>query len=288
MKSSARTAASPLHRLSLWAIAGVLALGATVATSIAVQAQDAIIDISTVTDELGTYLVDEAGLTLYYFGLDGPGAPTCDGECLTTWPLLLVGDGQFPFGDDSVTGTLSFAVRDDGARQATYRGRPLYYFAADEAAGDTLGNSIAFVWWVAAEDGSLVDAVPLEESEVAKEPELTLQASTTELGTFITGADGRTAYYLTIDSSPGVSLCSGGCLDAWSPVTLSEAAEVAAGEGLPGVVGVISAADGSPQVTYDGRPLYYFDGDLAAGDTNGQGLNGQWFVASADGQIRNE
>jgi hypothetical protein len=37
------------------------------------------------------------------------------------------------------------------------------------------------------------------------------------------------------------------------------------------------------QVTIDGHPLYTFSGDTAAGDTNGEGIGGVWFVASPDG-----
>ena len=62
-------------------------------------------------------------------------------------------------------------------------------------------------------------------------------------------------------------------------------AGVKAGEDVPGVIGVITATDGSLQVTYDGRPLYYFAGDQAAGDTNGQDVGGVWFVASTDGLV---
>ena len=187
--------------------------------------------------------------------------------------------GETPAGDASVTGTLSFAERDDGISHATYRGRPLYYFAGDEAAGDTNGQGANDVWWVAAEDGSLVNAAPPES------PELTLQAGTTDLGTFITGADGLTAYYFTVDTSPGVSLCPGDCLAAWPPVTVSDGAMVAAGADVPGVIGMITATDGSPQATYDGRPLYYFAGDQTAGDTNSQNVGDVWFVATVDGLI---
>ena len=283
MRSTSIATISPLRRLSSLAIAGALALGGAAVTSVAVRAQDdATIDISTVSNDLGTYLVDSAGATLYYFVPDAPGLSVCAGDCLTAWPALLVGDFEFPFGDDSVTGTLSFTVRDDDTRQATYRGRPLYYFAGDQAAGDTNGQGVNDVWFVAAEDGSLPNMAAPEA------PELTLEASTTDLGTFIIGVDGRTAYYFTIDSSPGVSLCEGDCLAAWPPVTVSEGAAIGAGEGVPGVLGVISATDGTPQVTYDGRPLYYFAGDQAAGDTNGQNMGGVWYVATVDGQIHTE
>ena len=37
------------------------------------------------------------------------------------------------------------------------------------------------------------------------------------------------------------------------------------------------------QVTYNGHPLYYFSGDQAPGDTNGQGIGDIWFVVSPAG-----
>ena len=34
-------------------------------------------------------------------------------------------------------------------------------------------------------------------------------------------------------------------------------------------------------MTVNGQPLYYFAGDKAAGDTNGQGVAGKWYVVGA-------
>ena len=40
--------------------------------------------------------------------------------------------------------------RDDGREQVTYNGLPLYYFANDKAPGDTKGQGVGGVWFVAA------------------------------------------------------------------------------------------------------------------------------------------
>jgi len=40
------------------------------------------------------------------------------------------------------------------------------------------------------------------------------------------------------------------------------------------VLGTITRADGTTQVTISGQPLYYYASDKAAGDANGQGLGG--------------
>lgn len=50
-----------------------------------------------------------------------------------------------------------------------------------------------------------------------------------------------------------------------------------------GEVGTITGVDGAPQLTLDGWPLYYFAGDAAPGDTNGQDVGGVWWVMSPEG-----
>jgi predicted lipoprotein with Yx(FWY)xxD motif len=279
VRTSATATESPARRLRLLTIAGAVALMAASVVSGAARAQDDEASVGTSEGDLGTYLVDGAGATLYYFEPDAPGASVCTGDCLTAWPALAADLDQPPLGDETVTGTFGSIARDDGNVQATYRGRPLYYFAGDQAAGDTNGHAVSDVWWVAAEDGSLPNATAPAEAA------LTLQAASSDLGDFITAADGRTAYYFSVDSVPGVSACVDDCLAAWPPVTPVADGAVAAGEGIPGVVGLITATDGSSQVTYDGRPLYYFAGDQAAGDTNGQAISDVWWVATVDGLL---
>jgi predicted lipoprotein with Yx(FWY)xxD motif len=113
----------------------------------------------------------------------------------------------------------------------------------------------------------------------------TVNSTTTELGTFLTDADGRTLYFFTMDTAPGASVCEGGCLDNWPILAVAADGSLAAGEGVTGVLSAFTRADGTMQATYDGRPLYYFVGDAAAGDVLGQGLNDVWFVAAVDGSV---
>jgi predicted lipoprotein with Yx(FWY)xxD motif len=57
-------------------------------------------------------------------------------------------------------------------------------------------------------------------------------------------------------------------------------ADVKAGAGASGAITLVTRDDGKMQVAYKGLPLYYFNKDAAAGDVNGQGVGGVWFVAA--------
>jgi predicted lipoprotein with Yx(FWY)xxD motif len=104
-----------------------------------------------------------------------------------------------------------------------------------------------------------------------------------KLGDHLTGKDGKTLYILTKDT-PGVSTCTDACAGTWPPFTLASGETVVAGTGVTGTLGTLKRPDGSMQVTYDNRPVYYFGGDSAAGDVNGQGTGGVWFVVTQAGQ----
>ena len=98
-------------------------------------------------------------------------------------------------------------------------------------------------------------------------------------GKFLTGEDGKTLYVFKKDG-PGVSACSGDCATNWPPFTIAANDTLAPGAGVTGALATFKRDDGTMQVTYNGAPLYYFAADKAAGDTNGQGIGGNWFVAA--------
>jgi predicted lipoprotein with Yx(FWY)xxD motif len=99
---------------------------------------------------LGKLLVTPAGLTLYTFKSDTPnsGKSACSGGCAATWPAVTTTAATVtaPAG---VTGSFALISRDDGARQVTFNGQPLYRYAADAAPGDAKGDGIGSVWFAA-------------------------------------------------------------------------------------------------------------------------------------------
>ncbi len=128
-----------------------LALAASLALSLAL-ATTARADQHTVkvakSDPVGSYLTDAKGMTLYVNKKDSQGKSTCAGDCVTKWPL-------FYREKVGVTGALQEAdfgtiTREDGKKQTTYKGMPLYYFQGDRAPNETKGQGVREVWSVAA------------------------------------------------------------------------------------------------------------------------------------------
>src|SRR5262249_2845282 len=100
---------------------------------------------------LGTdYLVDGAGRTLYLFAFDVPGGAgraarsrcLADADpsksCVAFWPIFHAQSATVSGIDPADVGEIT---RSDNLKQTTYKGFPLYYYAGDDAAGDTHGDA---------------------------------------------------------------------------------------------------------------------------------------------------
>ena len=120
-----------------------------------------------------------------------------------------------------------------------------------------------------------------EASEEAEAYEVELGDSD-KYGKFLTGEDGKTLYLFTPDTAT-TSNCNSGCIDSWPAFTLEAGETVKGGADVTGTFTTITRQDGDVQVVYEGHPLYYYSGDNAAGDTNGEGLFSKWYLVGADG-----
>ena len=87
----------------------------------------------------------------------------------------------------------------------------------------------------------------------------------------VASSNGMTVYTFDKDvAGSGTSACTGGCLTTWPALTVAAGATPTGGSGVTGTLGTITRADdGAIQVTYDGKPLYFFSHDTVPGDTNG-------------------
>lgn len=100
---------------------------------------------------LGPALVDGAGKTAYFSAQEADGTVHCVQDCLNFW--LPVPATQDPGGQ--VPGLGSVQRPDNGLKQLTYQGKPLYTFSMDGAgghAGDNVSDQFAgqqFTWHAA-------------------------------------------------------------------------------------------------------------------------------------------
>jgi predicted lipoprotein with Yx(FWY)xxD motif len=90
-------------------------------------------------------LTNPAGMTLYTFDKDvaSSGKSVCNGECAIKWPPLAA--GTF----DKASGDYAIITRDDGSRQWSYKGKPLYLWINDNKPGDMTGDGVNNVWHTA-------------------------------------------------------------------------------------------------------------------------------------------
>ena len=131
-----------------------------------------------------------------------------------------------------------------------------------------------------ATEAPATEAAATEAPSAAGGDAVAVTLATTSLGDILVDGKGMTLYVFTPDNA-GDSTCYDDCEQAW-PVLAG--GSVTAGEGLAAAdFGATTRTDGSTQITFNGWPLYYFAGDSAPGDVNGQGLNGVWWVIDASG-----
>ena len=119
----------------------------------------------------------------------------------------------------------------------------------------------------------------------APAPHLTVRSSA--YGKILFDGRGYVLYAFTKDGK-GRSACSGACARAWPPYLVGRGA-LRAGAGLDAKkLGTTRRPDGRLQVTYAGRPLYYYVGDDGPGVIRCQNVfeyGGDWLVLRASGAL---
>jgi predicted lipoprotein with Yx(FWY)xxD motif len=244
----------------------------------------------------GPILVGEGGRTLYAFTKDVDGRSTCVDACANAWPALTVAAGFTPPTgvDPTLVGTVD---RADGTQQLKVGKWPLYYYSGDGAQGETNGQGVGGVWFVVKADGTLIkgDSAPAPESGAASTaaapapaPEIAAAAPAGpavdlapvgNLGEVMVGANGHTLYAFT-DDPEKQSSCFDACATAWPPLTVPGDFTISPELQASGA-STIERPDGTRQLVMGKWALYYYSGDGAPGEANGQGIGGKWFAVDA-------
>ncbi|MFI6155211.1 hypothetical protein ACIBCA_21275 [Kitasatospora sp. NPDC051170] len=126
-------------------------------------------------------------------------------------------------------------------------------------------------------------ASPSNPSTPSSPSSATLQTTNDpKLGTIVTDSAGFTLYRFDQDrSNPSMSNCNGGCAVIWPAEHDTGNVTV---KGIDSkLVGSVTRADGTKQVTLNGWPAYRYAPDTKPGDTKGQGVAGTWFALTPTG-----
>lgn len=99
----------------------------------------------------------------------------------------------------------------------------------------------------------------------------------------LTDAAGMTLYSFVPDPI-GESTCAGDCAANWPPVFVAGDEVPAVGDLDAGLFSLVDNPDGKV-LAINGHALYYFAGDTAPGDTNGQGVGDVWFAVTPAGSL---
>ncbi len=114
--------------------------------------------VATSKSRYGPILFDGRGFALYAFTHDTRNKATCYGDCAAGWPPYIV-SRRPAAGRGAKASLLGTTRRSDGKLQATYGGRPLYYYVGDTAPGVVLCQDVeefGGTWLVLRGSGKLV------------------------------------------------------------------------------------------------------------------------------------
>ena len=223
---------------------------------------------------LGSYLSDKDGKSLYFFATDAKGQASCTGGCEAVWP---------PFYVDNLTAeklssglTLSdftTITTTSGKKQLTYKGWPLYYYAPSingtntpETAGQTTGDGVGGVWFIAKPDYSIM----LVRSQLLGHDGKNYKSDYTVgdgLTTYFTDAKGLTLYTFKNDNFKKNNFTKADFSNnaVWP---IYETDKIVVPSTLDKSKFSVITVFGKSQLVYNGWPLYYFGQDASVRGAN--------------------
>jgi predicted lipoprotein with Yx(FWY)xxD motif len=103
------------------------------------------------------------------------------------------------------------------------------------------------------------------------------------MGEVVENQAGFVLYRFDSDSNnPAKSNCNGDCAKVWEPALTNDGKPTLKNIAAS-VVGTVTRADGTKQLTIKGWPVYRYIGDKTPGQWKGQNVGGKWFVIKPDG-----
>lgn len=113
--------------------------------------------VQLVDSPYGKILTNRDGMTLYLFTKDSGTVSACTGGCLAAWPPVVATGTPTP-GVGLNTQDLGSITREDGTKQVTFRGHPVYTYSGDSGPAQYAGQGSGGTWFVIGADGKAVKA----------------------------------------------------------------------------------------------------------------------------------
>ena len=240
------------------------------------------------SSSLGKYLADEKGMTLYFFTKDIMGESMCTEGCLDNWPIYYNAD--MAVGEGIEKSDFATITRADGKMQNSYKGWPLYYFINDIDMGDTNGEAVNGVWFVAKTDYVVMFA----NAQLVGADGKNYMADYTEgegMTQFMVNMDGVTLYSFKKDTENKNNFTNGDAEhDAIWPIASLDMMNMSIPSNLDKADFAEIEVLGKKQTTYKGWPLYYFSKDSEEkGSTKGVSvpMPGIWPIVNLDSPMPN-
>ena len=224
----------------------------------------------------GYRLTNQNNQSIYFFAGDVTGGESnCNGGCANVWPAVTGNVYDLDLEASLYAEDFNTITREDGQKQLTYKGWPLYYFSPEadgvlEQPGETLGDGRGGLFHIAKPDYTiLLGQQPVVEGG---DPVVYLVN------------DRGVSLYLNTDDGKNASNCVGGCANVWPPFFQEKVV-------LPSSLAdydfnTLTRDDElGPQLSYKESPLYFFSQDeLRQGSVLGQagGPNQTFFVVEPD------
>lgn len=220
-----------------------------------------LVPITRAVPSVGTIYTDRDGNSLYTRFGDAPDMITCTSDCAQQWP-----PSTTTITTTGISGNFDVIARDDGTSQWTLLGYPLYRYAGDSTAGDVSGDGVDNQW-------ALARPIPVTSGDIDGNEALIALGSTSADGGSTRLDRSNYTLYVFANDTEGVSTCNGGCATSWPPL-YADIGALADGDRYT----LITREDGSTQWAYDGKALYFWQGDTAAGEFGGEQVT-NWSVA---------
>ncbi len=228
------------------------------------------IEIAT-NSTFGKILVNQDNQSMYFFANDVNGQRNCAGNCASVWPPVTGELYELELGANLDVADFATIAIENGLKQITYKGWPLYYFSTNgdgqlEPSGATEGDGKNGTFHIAKPDYTLLlGRQPLTEGG---DPVVYLVD------------DKGVSLYLNTGDEENKSNCAGGCAGVWPP--FKDTALVLPSSMATYDFGTVDREDDlGPQLSFEGSPVYFFSQDEGnRGSVLGQegGPNKTFFV----------